>query len=175
MCFWETFLDLIRILRPGGLLYVDAPSNSVFHRYPVDCWRFYPDSGVALVEWARRQGVEVELVESFVAAPAESGWCDFIAVFRKAGPPLVRTGRMADLGKVMNVHDVDCAELARESGPTFDMLARHELLGRLASLEAHAPRPRQRVIGSRARWRRLTTTSSERERGSGSCGRGRSD
>jgi hypothetical protein len=38
-CFWETFLDLMRVLKPGGLLYVNAPSNYAFHRYQVDCWR----------------------------------------------------------------------------------------------------------------------------------------
>jgi len=48
MCFWETFLELARIVRPGGLLYLNAPSNHEFHRYPLDCWRFYPDAGVAL-------------------------------------------------------------------------------------------------------------------------------
>ena len=135
VCFWETFLDLVRITRPGGLLYINAPSNNAFHRYPLDCWRFYPDSGLALVEWARRQGVEVELVESFVAAPQASGWCDFIAVFRKAGAPLVRSGRMAALGGAMNVHDIDEPDVTQESGPTYDMLTLADTLARLAESE----------------------------------------
>jgi len=35
--FWESFLELVRVLRPGGLLYLNAPSNTAFHRYPLDC------------------------------------------------------------------------------------------------------------------------------------------
>ena len=40
--FWLTFLEAVRIVRPGGLIYLNAPSNGPFHQYPVDCWRFYP-------------------------------------------------------------------------------------------------------------------------------------
>ncbi len=150
VCFWETFLDLLRITRPGGLLYVNAPSNNAFHRYPLDCWRFYPDSGVALVEWARRKDVEVELVESFVAAPEASGWCDFVAVFRKAGPPLVRSGRMADLGEVMNVHDIDGPEIDRESSPTYDMQRIDAVQGQLAELESQEQATRGELVEARA-------------------------
>jgi SAM-dependent methyltransferase len=122
-CFWETFLELVRLLRPGGLLYINAPSNHAFHRYPVDCWRFYPDAGPALVEWSRRRGIEIELVESFVARPAASGWADFVAVFRRPGPPLVRLGRLADLGETQNGFDAESTGLLRERADTFDMLA----------------------------------------------------
>jgi SAM-dependent methyltransferase len=45
--FWLVFNEIMRILKPSGLLYLNVPSNGVFHRYPVDCWRFYFDSGVA--------------------------------------------------------------------------------------------------------------------------------
>ena len=54
--FWLSFLEMLRVLRPTGLLYLNVSSNGNFHRYPVDCWRFYPDSGVAMVCWARRNG-----------------------------------------------------------------------------------------------------------------------
>ncbi len=110
VCFWNTFLDLLRILRPGGLLYVNVPSNGDFHRYPLDCWRFYPDAGAALVQWAARCGIEVELVESFIAQPKVERWADFVAVFRKAGgKPLVRKGRIAGLAAAFNIRDIDMA------------------------------------------------------------------
>jgi SAM-dependent methyltransferase len=105
-CFWETFLELIRILRPGGLLYVNVPSNAAFHRFPVDCWRFYPDAGVALVQWAARRGLSVELMESFVAWPQTDIWVDFVAVFRKMGGTTPdRIGRIADRTKALNIYD----------------------------------------------------------------------
>ena len=81
--FWLLFLDVIRILKPGGLFYLNAPSNGAFHRYPVDAWRFYPDSGKALVNWAARNGVSVALLESFVSAQDRDMWSDFVAVFVK--------------------------------------------------------------------------------------------
>jgi len=135
-CFWETFLDLLRVLRPGGLLYINAPSNNAFHRYPVDCWRFYPDAGVGLVEWATRNGIEVDLVESFIAEPQESGWADFIAIFRKAGPSLLRKGSMSDLNMSMNVHDIEKPGLQRESARTFDMIATEETRKKLSASQA---------------------------------------
>lgn len=81
--FWLLFNDIIRILKPGGLFYLNVPSNGNFHRYPVDCWRFYPDSGVALQNWARRSGFDVVLVESFVGKQNKAIWNDYISVFLK--------------------------------------------------------------------------------------------
>lgn len=91
--FWNTFLEMCRKARPGGYIYINAPSNGTFHRYPEDHWRFYPDCGLALVRWAQQAGLEVELVESFVADRQAEVYNDFAAVFRK-GPtnqPLART------------------------------------------------------------------------------------
>ena len=52
-------------------------------RYPVDCWRFYPDSGNALVTWAQRNGVNSTLLESYTSGRDANRWNDFIAVFLK--------------------------------------------------------------------------------------------
>jgi SAM-dependent methyltransferase len=108
ICFWDTFLELTRILRPGGLLYVNVPSNGDFHRYPLDCWRFYPDAGVALVQWAGRRGIEIELIESFIGLPHAERWADFVAVFRKAGgTPLASKGRISDRVPGINIHRLE--------------------------------------------------------------------
>jgi SAM-dependent methyltransferase len=81
--FWLAFLEMARVLRPQGLLYLSAPSNSQFHRYPVDCWRFYPDSGRALQNWAHRNGYDALLLESFTGPQDWELWNDFVAVFVK--------------------------------------------------------------------------------------------
>ncbi len=81
--FWLVFLEILRILTPRGLFYLNAPSNGDFHRYPVDCWRFYPDSGNALVAWARRNGMHPALLESFTSHQDGSIFNDFVAVFLK--------------------------------------------------------------------------------------------
>ena len=81
--FWLLFNETLRILKPTGLLYINAPSNGMFHRYPVDCWRFYPDSGVALQNWGKRSGYNCALLESFVGIRKNDIWNDFVAVFVK--------------------------------------------------------------------------------------------
>lgn len=81
--FWLMFNEMLRILKPNGLLYINAPSNGEYHRWPVDCWRFYPDSGVALEKWGKRSGYNVVLLESFTGVQEEDMWNDFISVFVK--------------------------------------------------------------------------------------------
>jgi len=79
--FWLLFSEILRVLKPAGLFYLNVPSNGFFHRYPVDCWRFYPDSGRALVTWAARNGYDPLLLESFIGAQQKDLWNDFVAVF----------------------------------------------------------------------------------------------
>ena len=81
--FWLSFNEALRVLKPTGLLYINAPSNGAYHRYPVDCWRFYPDSGVALQNWGNRSGYECALLESFIGVRKKDIWHDFIGVFDK--------------------------------------------------------------------------------------------
>ena len=65
--FWLLFEEILRILKPTGLFYLNAPSNGHFHRHQVDCWRFYPDAAHALMRWAQRQGYHPAVLESFVS------------------------------------------------------------------------------------------------------------
>jgi SAM-dependent methyltransferase len=81
--FWVLFLEILRILKPDGLFYLNVPSNGYFHRYPVDCWRFYPDSGRALVNWAKRNQLNPALLESYISVQKDDVWNDFVAVFVK--------------------------------------------------------------------------------------------
>lgn len=81
--FWELFVEMIRVLKPTGLIYLNVPSNGAFHRYPVDCWRFYPDSGRALERWARRKGYGPAMLESFTGVQKGDVWNDFVAIFVK--------------------------------------------------------------------------------------------
>jgi SAM-dependent methyltransferase len=79
--FWLVFMEVMRCLKPHGLFYLNAPSTGPFHRYPVDCWRFYPDSGAALVNWGRRNGLQPALLESYTQIDGQ--WQDYVAVFLK--------------------------------------------------------------------------------------------
>jgi SAM-dependent methyltransferase len=81
--FWITFLETMRIVKPDGLVYVNAPSGGVYHRYPTDNWRFYPDAGLALNAWAKVSGYDSSLLESFIGWQNETISNDFVAVFLK--------------------------------------------------------------------------------------------
>ena len=81
--FWLLFLEIMRILKPGGLFYLNAPSNGNFHRYPVDCWRFYPDSGKALISWAKHNGINAALLESYTSMQIDEHWNDYVAIYIK--------------------------------------------------------------------------------------------
>jgi len=81
--FWVTFGEMCRVVKAGGFIYVSAPANGSVHRHPVDCWRFYPDAGLALARWGRRLGHSIDLVESFLLPPRQDQWIDFVAVFAK--------------------------------------------------------------------------------------------
>lgn len=77
--FWLTFLEMCRVC--SGHIIVIAPSNGIVHRYPVDCWRFYPDSWKALERYARRMGYEVELLESGIHTGKEFN--DSYGIYRR--------------------------------------------------------------------------------------------
>ena len=83
--FWVLYLDMLRVLKPHGLLYINVPSNrGVFHRYPVDCWRFMPDAGKALEKWGSISGyTDCTMLESFVGNMGADEWQDFVTVILK--------------------------------------------------------------------------------------------
>ncbi|MFN3835828.1 MAG: methyltransferase domain-containing protein [Glycocaulis sp.] len=76
--FWRVFNEIERVLKPGGLAFIIAPSTGPVHRYPVDCYRFYPDSYAAIAEWAG-----LRLVHAWTAE--EGPWQDMTGVFQKGG------------------------------------------------------------------------------------------
>lgn len=86
--FWLLFLECIRIIKPTGLIYLNMPSNGMVHRYPIDGWRFYPDSGLSLAKWARHNSYNSVLLESFIGEKTgdnlgEGMWNDCVAVILK--------------------------------------------------------------------------------------------
>jgi Methyltransferase domain len=84
--FWLSFLEQLRVLSRFGSMYVNAPSNGAYHGYPFDNWRFYPDAALALEAWARRNGKEAFVIESFIGPQIETGWNDCVMIFQKEAP-----------------------------------------------------------------------------------------
>ncbi|HID97291.1 MAG TPA: methyltransferase domain-containing protein [Thermodesulfobacteriaceae bacterium] len=84
--FWLTMKEVARILKPGGMCCIIAPSGGPEHRYPVDCWRFYPDGFRALARYAGLKALEVRTDREPSGFSDDSDtWADTVLVARKPG------------------------------------------------------------------------------------------
>lgn len=83
--FWLSFLEGMRILKDDGIFYCNVPSSwMMYHRWPVDCWRFYPDSAKALQTWARYNKMNSMVLESYVCPPGLGEYlADYVFVMVK--------------------------------------------------------------------------------------------
>ncbi|MBI3343682.1 MAG: methyltransferase domain-containing protein [Gammaproteobacteria bacterium] len=82
--FWLTMLEIARVLKPGGLCCIIAPAGGHEHRYPVDCWRFYPDGFTALARFAHLELLSVSTQwESKNYLDGSDEWKDTMFVGRK--------------------------------------------------------------------------------------------
>jgi SAM-dependent methyltransferase len=75
--FWSSIFETVRVVKPGGLLAVIAPSGGFEHRYPVDCYRYYGDGFSALARYA-----DCEVVDVFTDFGG-GNWSDSMIVMRK--------------------------------------------------------------------------------------------
>jgi SAM-dependent methyltransferase len=86
-CFWMTFREMCRVVKKGGYIYVNAPSNGPYHCYPGDNWRFYADAGQALAYWSGKtldgKCYPVRVEESFHVMPMRDVWIDFVTVWKR--------------------------------------------------------------------------------------------
>lgn len=75
--FWASVFEIGRVLKPGGLIMLIAPSGGYEHRFPLDCWRYYTDGMRALAGYLR-----FELIDAFTDWGNEV-WEDSVLVVRK--------------------------------------------------------------------------------------------
>ncbi|SMC48305.1 methyltransferase domain-containing protein [Papillibacter cinnamivorans] len=81
---WLTLLEIHRVLRPGGICCVIAPSAGFMHNYPLDCYRYYPDGMVALAHTAHLQVLEAYTNWSYEGYPwLDPVWKDTVLIARK--------------------------------------------------------------------------------------------
>jgi len=82
--FWITMLEIARVLKPKGFCCIVAPSSGPEHRYPLDCWRFYPDGMRSLAQFAQMEVVNaVTQWEDEGHADGSDCWHDSMLVCRK--------------------------------------------------------------------------------------------
>lgn len=81
--FWMTWMEMIRVLKPEGMIFLIAPSRGPEHRYPHDCWRFYPDGYKALAKLGKCELLEVSADWEVHPDSDSSQWGDCVGVFKK--------------------------------------------------------------------------------------------
>jgi SAM-dependent methyltransferase len=82
--FWITTAEMSRVLKPGGLLCLVFPSSGAVHRYPFDCWRFYPDSAQALTQYVCLELLEAYTEQKHFRKRVTTQWKDTLVIARKA-------------------------------------------------------------------------------------------
>lgn len=81
---WAVMLEVNRILKPGGLCCIVVPSSGFEHRYPVDCWRFYPDGLRALASFGNLEVLEVYTQwQDLGYTDGSDTWHDSVLICRK--------------------------------------------------------------------------------------------
>lgn len=81
---WKTFEEIDRVLKVGGLVCIIAPSSGKIHRYPVDCYRYYPDGFAALAEWVKWDVLECYAERDPIKYPLmNKQWQDCVLIAKK--------------------------------------------------------------------------------------------
>jgi len=83
--FWATMMEIARILKPDGLVCIIAPSGGFEHKYPIDCWRFYPDGFKALARYANLEVLEAftQWDEDPIYKDDSNFWHDSVLICKK--------------------------------------------------------------------------------------------
>lgn len=142
--FWLAFAEMVRVLKPDGYLFLIAPSAGPIHRYPVDCYRFYPDAYRALAKHAGCHLVDLRHDE-------RGPWNDLVGVFAKTAQPAQTPDLSSGPAPAPLFEGSAAPEQERTAGarPYLDVLAAlHEALAPAAYLEIGVRHGRSLALAS---------------------------
>lgn len=91
---WEAIKEIHRVLRADGIAVIIAPSSGKEHRYPFDCYRYYPDGMKALGKWA---GFSSIVARTNWDETQIFGWGDTIGIFFKNENPQIENSIFANI------------------------------------------------------------------------------
>jgi SAM-dependent methyltransferase len=81
---WLSVMEIQRVLKPAGLACLITPSAGPEHRYPMDCWRIYPDGMRALSRFAGLAALDTFTEWKPDAYADDSGiWKDTLLIAQK--------------------------------------------------------------------------------------------
>ncbi|MBQ3402682.1 MAG: class I SAM-dependent methyltransferase [Synergistaceae bacterium] len=87
---WLTIKEIYRKLKQGGFACIHAPLSIPEHRYPVDCYRYYPDGFRALGKWGGFQVISATVggVPSMSAPKEWDEFNDSLMILLKSDKPV---------------------------------------------------------------------------------------
>jgi SAM-dependent methyltransferase len=131
--FWVLFNEMVRVIRKKGLIILIVPSGGPIHRYPVDCYRFYPDAFRALSKYANCEVLHIY-------RDPRGPWEDLVGVFSKKIIPLIQKNNLRKWEKnryeldtcpvpIIEKHSDSAYEEKKGHVPYHDVLKKiHEVL-----------------------------------------------
>ncbi len=75
---WLTMKEIKRVLKLNGLCCIIVPSSGPEHKYPIDCYRFFPDGLKALAKY-----VDLDVINSYNCWDYDSQWKDSILICKR--------------------------------------------------------------------------------------------
>ena len=148
--FWITILEIARVLKGNGVVFITSPGGGPRHRFPVDCWRFYDDAFPALARYAGLNLLEAQ-VQWVPAYRKGIQWRDSSAVMQK---PL-RDAEMSrgdaarnTIGKSLRGREPALEELELVSGIALDgPVQALSMIPSLRGMGAFAAREEELIAG----------------------------
>lgn len=125
--FWVTLAEIARVLIQRGFVCIVAPSRGFVHRFPLDCWRFFPDAGPAMCSY-----VGLEMLESYVETrrlrKVTFGqlWHDFLLIGQK---PIFEseTERSSFYARLARITETRCPIPTQTGGVVGPAITQYEL------------------------------------------------
>jgi SAM-dependent methyltransferase len=98
---WMTMIEVARVMRPGAITCHIAPAAGFEHRFPVDCYRYYPDGFHALCKWAGL--IPIKVYTDWNTESSQDGghvWKDSVMIAKK---PEFSNGRIYQMNTILTM------------------------------------------------------------------------
>jgi SAM-dependent methyltransferase len=146
--FWVTFCEMARILKPCGHMLVIAPGGGTVHRFPYDCWRFYPDAWMSLCAVTGLTLVESYFEPDDIFGEIDGGkWRDSAVIATKPALTIeaqrIFDARLSELAAPYAAFPFDLGQPMNTTGPCFRL---YEIAVRAQAKQASVKRKIKRAL-----------------------------
>jgi SAM-dependent methyltransferase len=106
--FWLTMVEMVRVLKPNGILCLIVPCAYGVHRCPVDCYRFNADSMVALARYTSLSIVHVDTNCAPADVPLEKPYLKWWYGIKHVDTMLIAVKSYSGPTKVADLKTYEC-------------------------------------------------------------------